>query len=40
MASMQPVKGKAYIRVGVRRSVQEDYKFIRLDAADCWPVGE
>lgn len=40
MASMQPVKGKAYIRVGVRRSVQEDYKFIRLDAADCWPTAE
>ena len=38
IASMQPIKGKAYIRVGVRRSVQEDYKFIRLDAADCWPM--
>jgi len=37
-ASMHPEKGKAYIRVGIRKDRQHDYEYIRLDAADCWPV--
>ena len=39
-ACIQPVKGKAYLRVGAKPDAQHDYEYIRLDAADCWPVGE
>lgn len=39
-ACIQPVKGKAYLRVGAKPDAQHDYEYIRLDAADCWPVEE
>lgn len=39
-ASMQPIKGRTYIRVGVRKDLQHKYEFIRLDASDCWPGEE
>ena len=37
-ACIQPVRGKAYIRVGAKKHKQKDYEYIRLDAADCWPT--
>ena len=36
-ASMQPIKGKQYLRVGMRASIQHKYEYLRLDIADCWP---
>ena len=38
--SIKPERGKAYLRVEVRPDAQHDYKQIRLDVADCWPVEE
>ena len=39
-SAIAPQKGKRYISVGSRLSRQHDYEYIRLDAADCWPVEE
>lgn len=38
LESVETDKGKAYIRVAVRPSVQRDFAAIRLDIADCWPL--
>ena len=36
--AMTAQKGKRYLYVGVRRRVEDDFKPIRLDISDCWPV--
>ena len=36
--SLTPVPGKRYLNCAVRDSKQHDFKTIRLDIADCWPV--
>ncbi|MBR4523772.1 MAG: DUF3164 family protein [Kiritimatiellae bacterium] len=35
--AMTAQKGKRYLYVGVRARVEDDFKPIRLDIADCWP---
>lgn len=39
LASIKPVKGRAYLSVGVRSDRQHDYKFVLLNVSDCWPEG-
>lgn len=36
--SIQTDRGKAYLRVSVRPSAQQDFEMIQLNIADCWPV--
>lgn len=36
--SIKPERGKAYLRVETRPDLQHDWRQIRLDVADCWPV--
>lgn len=38
LASIQTDKGKAYLKVSTRPDTQHDFRAIRLDIADCWPV--
>lgn len=38
--AIQTDRGKAYIRVSTRPDTQRDFRLIRLDAADCWPIAE
>ena len=38
--SMKPQKGKQYLFCETRKNMQLDFKTIRLDIADCWPVEE
>ena len=40
LASIQTDKGKAYLKVSSRPDTQHDFKAIRLDIADCWPVAQ
>lgn len=40
LASIQTDKGKAYLKVSSRPDTQHDFRAIRLDIADCWPVGQ
>ena len=36
-SAMTTQRGKRYVQVRKRASVQEDFRQIRLDTADCWP---
>ncbi|MGI5868666.1 MAG: DUF3164 family protein [Kiritimatiellia bacterium] len=36
--AIRPERGKAYLRVGSRPGPQHDFEYVRLDAADCWPM--
>lgn len=36
--SIRPERGRAYLRCEVRPDAQRDFRQIRLDLADCWPV--
>ena len=36
--AMATQKGKRYLYVNVRARVEDDFKPIRLDISDCWPV--
>ena len=36
--AMKPVPGKRYLNCRVRNTPQQDFKTIRLDLSDCWPV--
>ena len=36
--SIKPERGKAYLRVETRASTQHDFRQLRLDVSDCWPV--
>jgi len=38
--SIQPERGRAYLRVSTRPDVQHDWQMIRLDLADCWPEAD
>jgi hypothetical protein len=38
--SIQTDKGKAYLKVSVRPDTQHDFRAIRLDIADCWPIAQ
>ena len=40
LASIQTDRGKAYLKVSVRPDTQHDFKAIRLDIADCWPIAQ
>lgn len=36
--SIRPERGRAYLRCEVRPDTQRDFRPIRLDLADCWPI--
>ena len=36
-AALKPEKGKQYLICESRKTIQGDFKAIRLDIADCWP---
>lgn len=36
--AMTAQKGKRYLYLGVRARVEDDFKPIRLDISDCWPI--
>lgn len=38
MASISTDRGKAYLRVYTRPSIQHDFELLKLDVADCWPI--
>lgn len=38
--AMKPVPGKRYLNCRVRNTPQQDFKTIRLDLADCWPMAK
>lgn len=38
--SINPQKGRAYLRCETRPDTQHDFKQIRLDITDCWPVAK
>lgn len=38
-AALQPQKGKRYLQLEFRPDRNHDYKGVRLDIADCWPIG-
>ncbi len=37
-ASIKPEKGKCYLNCSVRPDTQHDFRNVRLDLSDCWPV--
>lgn len=39
-SALKPERGKQYLACEVRPSTQADFRAIRLDIADCWPVEE
>lgn len=36
--SLKPVAGKRYLVCSIRNSMQQDFRAIHLDLADCWPT--
>lgn len=36
--SLKPQKGKRYLTIETRPNMNHDFRSIRLDIADCWPV--
>lgn len=39
-AAMQTCRGKSYLRVNVRSSINDTFEMIRLDMADCLPTSD